>query len=67
MVKWMISNELNLIFAVVYQNIFSLLHVEDLLGYMQESFRENILPQIVYTKGIYKKVPEFEPLFSACI
>ena len=67
MVKWMISNELNLIFAVVYQNIFSLLHVEDLLRYMQESFRENILPQIVYTKGIYKKVPEFEPLFSACI
>ena len=35
MVRWKISNKLGIIFCVVYQNIFPLLYVDDLLNIMK--------------------------------
>jgi len=67
MVKWKIANDLNLIFVVVYQEIFHLLYIDDLLEMMKNEFRQSIYPNIVMERNFYKNVPSFEKGFAEVI
>lgn len=67
MVKWKVANDLNLIFAIVYQEIFHLLYIEDLLDLMRNEFRDKIYPQIVVERNFYKNVPAFDKEFAEVI
>lgn len=63
-VKWRLANDLNLIFAVVYQEIFQVLYVDELLELMKQNFVKTVYPQISIKHNIIKNIPEFEEEFN---
>ena len=67
MVKWKVANDLNLIFAIVYQEIFHLLYIDDLLEIMKNEFRDKIYPNIVVERNFYKNIPSFDKEFAEVI
>lgn len=52
--KWLVFNELNLIFVVAYQEIFQLQYVEVLLEMMRDKYVKTMIPLTVKSGGIYK-------------
>jgi len=64
MVRWKTANDLGLIFAIVYQEIFQLVYVDDLLEMMKNEFKDKIYPLIKIENNFLKDVPSFENLFT---
>jgi hypothetical protein len=52
--KWLLINELQLIFVVAYQETFSVPYVEVLLDLMKDKFVKAILPLTAKQNGIYR-------------
>lgn len=67
MVKWKVANDLELVFALVYQEIFHLQYIDDLLEMMRNEYREKFYPQIVIEKNFFKQIPAFDKEFVELI
>lgn len=63
-VKWKLANEFKLIFAVVYQELFHLSYVEELLELMRENYIKTIVPNFILSSNIFKSIPSFEDKFE---
>ena len=66
-VKWKLANEFNLIITAVYQEMFHLTYVEDLLGLIRDNYVKTIIPSMLIQDGIYKKIASFDEKFEECM
>ena len=66
-VKWRLANEFNLIITAVYQELFHLTYVDDLLDLIRDNYLKTIIPSIFIQNNIYKKIPSFEEKFTECL
>jgi hypothetical protein len=58
------TNEKDLIFAVVYQSIFQLAYVDSLMDILKESYRKTCAPTLVMKNGLYRSIPQFDDEFE---
>ena len=63
-VKWKLANEFNLIIAAVYQELFQLTYVEDLLELIKDNYIKTVIPNLLIKENIYKKIESFEEKFE---
>ena len=66
-VKWKKANEFNLIIAAVYQELFQLTYVEDLLELIRDNYVKTIIPSLLIKDNIYKKITDFDGNFEECM
>lgn len=66
-VKWRLVNEFNLIISAVYQELFHLTYVEDLLDLIKENYVKTVLPSAVVQQNLYKNIPAFDGVFEECL
>ena len=66
-VRWTVDNNLKIIFAVAYQEIFQLVYVEEFLEMLKKVYREKIAPELIAQNGFYKRIPAFDEQFNYVI
>lgn len=66
-VKWKFANEFNLIIAAVYQELFHLTYVEDLLELIKENYVKTMIPTLLIKDNLYKSITSFEDKFEECL
>lgn len=66
-VKWKLANDLNLVFCVVYQEIFQVLYVDELLDLLKATYVKTAYPNISVKNNIIFNVPQFEEEFEALL
>ena len=68
MAKWKIANEFNLVFCIVYQELFKLQFVEDLLDIFKTNFIKfsviNLYYKNNFLKGNVLLLPDFKSEFE---
>jgi signal recognition particle receptor subunit alpha len=62
-IKWKLANDIGLIFAIVYREMFHLLYIDELLEMMKSEYIANIYPRIVMNGAMYKMIPDFQKEF----
>jgi signal recognition particle receptor subunit alpha len=63
-VKWNVVKELGLIFAVVYQELFQLSNMEDLITLIKDEYVAKAYPLITIENNFMKNIPSFETNFE---
>lgn len=62
--KWKFANEFKLIFVVIYQEMFHLTYVEELLELMKENYIKTIVPSFIIKNNIFQFIPNFDSGFE---
>lgn len=62
--KWKFANEFKLIFVVIYQEMFHLTYVEELLELMRENYIKTIIPSFIIKNNIFHFIPNFDSGFE---
>lgn len=62
-VKWRFANNINLIFAVIYQEMIQLPYVDEFLDMFRDNYVNSAVPELVIERNIYRKIPDFDEKF----
>lgn len=66
-VKWRLVNDFNLIITAVYQELFHLTYVEELLELVKDNYVKTMIPTILIHDNIFRNIPNFEEKFDECM